>query len=293
MNIPIEEIRREIPPESYGLRKWLIGKVYLTPKDELCIKRQSQSLREGYDCIDAAVKVREILKKHGESNIYSGFDEKGLWSEHYFVITADGSIVDSTPLYKTIGANHAARNRILQEDSINVDVKNLQSLRLDTYTCVPLRYQKLNETTKSLSRIGVKRIPEQDMHFLRENRLRVPLTEVILELLLLENENPTHGYKIIASFDEHSLYKKLYKSNLSNMTMEEKSKEFRRLLAQKRVNLSGKAYDLKLKGPRNLETKETTSDKVNPIVNEEIEKDMDVLVHLIENIPFASPLNEK
>jgi len=292
MNIPVEEIRKQLPPENYGLKKLLLGKVYLSPKDEILVKRESSSLSEGYDCIDASVKVREILKKQGKSNIYSGIDEKDLWSAHYFIITEDWHIVDGTPLYKTVGANHAARNRILQEDSISVNVKKLQSLSFDNYNCVPLKYQKLNETTNLLSRIGVKRIPEQDKRFLIENRLHVPSTDVILELILLENEKPTNGYRITASFDEHSLYKKLYRANPSNMTMEEKFKEFKRLLDKKKVKLSGKAYDLKLKGPRNLGIKETTPDKVNPLINEEIEKDMDVLVHLVENIPFASSLNE-
>ena len=273
MDIPIEEIRKEIPHDKYGLRKWLMGSLYITPGEEFCVKKETKSLEEGYDCFNASVKVTEILQRHGiESYVCAGPDEKGLWNIHYFVMTDKGHVINGDPLYKTVGANHTPRIK-LSEEEIRQDHPYIA---LDGY--VPIRYQKLTETTYLLSRVGT-------VHLL-------PPTSVFLESVLIENKNPVQACEVTAKFNENLLYKKLYSSgiNPSKSPIDELKKEFQRLVADKTIRLTGRAYDLKLRHPRLLEPRTVNVSKVKPELKEEIENDMDVLVSLTERIPFATPL---
>jgi hypothetical protein len=140
---------------------------------------------------------------------------------------------------------------------------------------VPLRYQTLTESTKLLSRIGIK-------------NLLYP-TEVALYLTLIENENPTQECAITASFNESSVYDILKKSGLtpSHMSMEETMKEFKGLLSDGVVKLSGNAYDLKLHRPGFLEPTIVKANKINPTLKKEVDNDMTVMASLVEKIPFA------
>jgi hypothetical protein len=290
MNIPIEDIRKEIPPEKYGLRKYLLEDLCLTSFDEIFIKKSTKSLSNGYDCFDASIKVKEILQKYRiKSDLYSGLDEKGLWNAHIFVVTDDGVKVDGTPIYKTIGADHIVLNKLSREEIKRQQIKILQPSVYGDYVCVPSRYQKLDETKKLLSRVGVNRIPDRDKIFLRNYRLEVPPTEVILELILLDDEKPTDAYKIIASFDENSLYRELSNSGFmpSDMAMDKITEKFKQLVVDKKVKLTGKHYSLKFNGPRKLRVKETFVDEIDSSLTEEIEKDMVVLSSLVEKVPFA------
>jgi len=286
MYIPIGEIKRELPPEQYGLKKWLFGDLYVTPDDEICIKKPAGSLTNGYDCFDAALKVREILQKYGiKSNVFSGVDEKGMWQTHYFVKTDNGIIVDGVDLYKTIGANHKHRKMTSEKE-----IGNLQSFITFKDGLIPLRYQILNEKTKILSKIGIRRFSDLDAFFIREYGWGEPLTDIILDTTLIEYEIPVQALEITASFNEFSLRNRLY--NLGalplNMSMDERIKEFGWLLDNETVQLSSSAYDLKLHHSGFLEPIQISSvDKVNPILKEEIEKDMDVLIYLVEKIPNA------
>jgi len=247
------------------------------------VKKSSTSLKDGYDCFDAALKVKEILRNHDiKSDVYIGKDEMCLWDTHYFVITDDGITVDGVPLYKTIGARH--------EPIIKPTKKSIEKLQsiIPLYGNVPLRYEKISETVQFLTKIGIKRVSDITTILERMNGEDVPPTKVIIDAFLIENGKPTEGYERIASFDETTIRKLHTPSVLpTDISMDESMIEFERLLNKKIVKLSEKAYNLNLQSPRNLKAEEVNIDRVNPILIEGTKKDMEVLVHLVENIPFA------
>jgi hypothetical protein len=105
-------VRELFPPKSYGNKPYLMGEVMQDLAGYYVLKdRKSNPC--GYDCGDVALATSKLLLDAGIANsIYSGEDELGLFSNHFFVVEEERkAVVDGVCLYPFVGAMHAPKAR--------------------------------------------------------------------------------------------------------------------------------------------------------------------------------------
>jgi len=291
MNIPVEEIRKEIPPEKYGLLEWLQGDLYRTHQvlpyrgrqiltERICIVKPRESFEKGYDCYEATKKLNKILNRDGIRNdIYKGPDELGIWDDHFFAMT-DNGIVDAIDLYPIFGARHFPLQKIPQNE-----------LSESKYTIVdiedqgPLCYSKPAKNTKLLSRIGISRVSAFDRAYMEH----IIPTIVTLDSFLIEHSKPVQRYEIEAIFDEFSLRKELDASGVMPhaISKNEIMKAFNGILDKKTVKLKKRTYSLELASRGVLNEKKIRNKEVNSFLKEKTDQNLDTLASLTMKIPCA------
>lgn len=291
MYIPVEEIRKEIPPENYGLKEWLQGNLYktyqVTPHrgrqiivERISIIKPRESFEKGYDCFDAAKKTSKILSEHNIRNdVYKGPDELGIWDDHYFVKTIY-EIVDPIDLYPVLGAKHFPlkkihRNKMFEPKYTVVDIEGQG----------PLCYFKPSKNTKLLCRIGISRVSALD----RMYRKHIDSTAVTLDGFLLEHDKPIQKYEVETVFDEASLGNELDASVIipNVMSKKETMKAFNEMLAKNVVKLRKATYSLNLVQRGVLNKKKIKNKEVNTMLKEKIGQNLDILASLTIKIPNA------
>jgi len=72
--------------------------------------------QKGFDCLTSSIIASEILNKEGiASQVFVGPDEQGMWKNHAY-LKVENNIVDFTPNYPPIGANHPQGTLLTQEE---------------------------------------------------------------------------------------------------------------------------------------------------------------------------------
>ncbi len=118
MTQDIEELLQDVVlPENFGFGDYLAKPLsYLVIYSRYGIKDVPMANPDAYECFGAAVLAQERLSQHGiASTIWSGKDELGIWNPHNFLELDDGTIVDITPFYRMIGANHKKESVVTPE----------------------------------------------------------------------------------------------------------------------------------------------------------------------------------
>jgi hypothetical protein len=290
MNIPVEEIRNQIPPENYGLLKWLQGNLYKTLQsipyrgkqkivERVCIVKPKESFEKGYDCVDAAKRVHRILNNHGiRSDVYRGQDELDIWDDHYFVKT-DNEIVDAIDLYPIVGAKHFLVEKMSED-----------KLFESKYTIVPIEdqgplcYSKPAKNTKLLCRVGISRVSAFDRVYMRN----VDPTIVTLDGFLIERNKPIQRYEIETTFDEASLKKELDNSKVlpNSVSRKEMMKLFDQMSANA-IRLRRRTFSLDLVQRGYLKERRIKDSETNLLLKEKTNQNLDTLASLTLKIPYA------
>lgn len=147
----LHRIQKNILPENYGFGEKLAGQLIPAENRILIDGERGNAVNKGYDCLDAAVTARKILKEEGiNSSVYEGEAELGLFKTHYYLITDDGVTVDPTPLFPLVGAKHP-KGDLLSENAIK---KIIKDRKLNACCFSPLSYRKQG-STEYYSSLGI------------------------------------------------------------------------------------------------------------------------------------------
>lgn len=113
----ITQIREILPSESYGLKYALLGDLYQVPREGICVIRDRQNPKKGWDCADSALHLHALLEAQGKQvHICGGESSDEIQKVHFFVQDSEGLTYDAVPLYKTVGENHKAYENFSPND---------------------------------------------------------------------------------------------------------------------------------------------------------------------------------
>ncbi|MBN1376868.1 hypothetical protein JW949_00890 [Candidatus Woesearchaeota archaeon] len=142
----IKKVEDQLSSFDYGFKRSLARSAN-KEKNSFEIKGLDES--EEFECLYYSLKGKELLEKEGiKTDVYSGKDESDIWENHCFLKTEDGTIIDFSPHYKTIGAKHKEGKKISEKEIEQYGVSH----ELELNNMIPLHH---DSKSRSFLRIGL------------------------------------------------------------------------------------------------------------------------------------------
>lgn len=272
----LSEIRKEVPIEKYGHKEIIWNPVYIDLWHScLAISKKRGDCSNGYDCMDASLKAKEILEKNGiKSSIAEGVSEDGIFCSsrgHKFVVTDEtGIVIDATPLYQFLGAKHIITDKIPN--------KNLPYLsNILGLGSVVLNFQEKDKCRYLIcAAVNGAYVDEYDKG-----------TDSIWIDVTRKRETPEEAFRIIVRPNERK-FKKLFENSLEPITksysISEVAKRLEKLEGYDAISIEKIGWDMSLKGIGNLETRLKGYEQVSEDLERISSENTKEFVHLIESV---------
>ncbi len=169
----VQQIKKQFPQDAYGLGDLLVRNIQ---NDGFGLYLPYDNPRGHFDCWEASEGAKKILQKEGISSVvHCSRDESGLFLRHYFLVTLDEEIIDPTPLFPIIGAQHP--------DPVEVVGVYSKPKRLSIFTSLPMQAREYH-TRKYISFVSAHKEPEFHTAY---------------RLYELENRKPHRGLSLLSN----------------------------------------------------------------------------------------------